>query len=201
MANRAKTLRNFLASLKSPDSVNTEALTEGAVFMALAVNGLPEEQYLDILRPRFGTFLGEIALAGKRFTYPLGLSLAQRFVDPRLALVGDAAHAIHPIAGQGLNLGLRDVAAIAEVVIEAHRLGLDIGAQAEIHRRIIAARDRGAAVLVISEDLDELFALADRFLVIHAGEVAEAGPSQALDRATIGLMMAGQSRTPETLAQ
>ena len=79
--------------------------------------------------------------------------------------------------------------------------GLDIGAQAEIHRRIIAARDRGAAVLVISEDLDELFALADRFLVIHAGEVAEAGPSQALDRATIGLMMAGQSRTPETLAQ
>jgi len=79
--------------------------------------------------------------------------------------------------------------------------GLDIGAQAEIHRRIIAARDRGAAVLVISEDLDELFALADRFLVIHAGEVAEAGPSQALDRATIGLMMAGQSRTTETLAQ
>ena len=79
--------------------------------------------------------------------------------------------------------------------------GLDIGAQAEVHRRIIAARDRGAAVLVISEDLDELFALTDRFLVIHAGEVAEAGPADTLDRATIGLMMAGQSRTTEPLAQ
>jgi len=79
--------------------------------------------------------------------------------------------------------------------------GLDIGAQAEVHRRILAARDRGAAVLVISEDLDELFALADRFLVIHAGDVVDAGPADALDRATIGLLMAGQSHTTEPLAQ
>ncbi|MHA6297193.1 ABC transporter ATP-binding protein [Devosia sp. CAU 1758] len=78
--------------------------------------------------------------------------------------------------------------------------GLDIGAQAEVHRRIIAARDRGAAVLVISEDLDELFALSDRFLVIHAGEITDAGPAETLDRATIGLLMAGQSSTTETLA-
>ena len=71
--------------------------------------------------------------------------------------------------------------------------GLDVGAQAEVHRRIIAARDRGAAVLVISEDLDELFALADRFLVIHAGEVTDAGPSDRLDRGAVGLLMAGQA--------
>jgi simple sugar transport system ATP-binding protein len=71
--------------------------------------------------------------------------------------------------------------------------GLDVGAQAEIHRRIIAARDRGAAVLVISEDLDELFALADRFLVIHAGEVSDVGPSERLDRGAVGLLMAGQA--------
>jgi ABC-type uncharacterized transport system ATPase subunit len=71
--------------------------------------------------------------------------------------------------------------------------GLDVGAQAEVHRRIIAARDRGAAVLVISEDLDELFTLADRFLVAHAGELTDAGPSEALDRGTIGLLMAGQA--------
>lgn len=71
--------------------------------------------------------------------------------------------------------------------------GLDVGAQAEVHRRIIAARDRGAAVMVISEDLDELFALADRFLVVHAGEVTDAGPSERLDRGTVGLMMAGQT--------
>ncbi|MDB5473229.1 MAG: sugar transporter ATP-binding protein [Devosia sp.] len=73
--------------------------------------------------------------------------------------------------------------------------GLDIGAQSEIHRRLIAARDRGAAVLVISEDLDELFALADRLLVVHAGQVSDAGPSAALDRGSVGLLMAGQSIT------
>ncbi len=78
--------------------------------------------------------------------------------------------------------------------------GLDIGAQSEVHRRILAARDRGAAVLVISEDLDELFTLADRFLVIHAGEVVDAGPSEALDRGTIGLLMAGQAHTREAVA-
>lgn len=78
--------------------------------------------------------------------------------------------------------------------------GLDIGAQAEVHRRIIAARDRGAAVLVISEDLDELFALADRFLVIHAGTLVDAGPTDELDRRTIGLMMAGQTGDLERVA-
>jgi simple sugar transport system ATP-binding protein len=72
--------------------------------------------------------------------------------------------------------------------------GLDVGAQAEVHRRIIAARDRGAAVLVISEDLDELFTLADRFLVAHAGEITDAGPAEKLDRGTIGLLMAGQAQ-------
>jgi len=71
--------------------------------------------------------------------------------------------------------------------------GLDVGAQAEIHRRLIAARDRGAAVLVISEDLDELFVLADRFLVAHAGEISDAGPADALDRGAVGLLMAGQA--------
>lgn len=78
--------------------------------------------------------------------------------------------------------------------------GLDVGAQAEVHRRILAARDRGAAVLVISEDLDELFALADRFVVVHAGELTDAGESENLDRGTIGLMMAGQSRTQVGIA-
>ena len=80
-----------------------------------------------ITSPRFGDCLGDIALAGARFTYPLSLSLAERFVGPRLALVGDAAHGVHPIAGQGLNLGLRDVAALAEVLILAHRRGEGVG--------------------------------------------------------------------------
>lgn len=78
--------------------------------------------------------------------------------------------------------------------------GLDVGAQSEVHRRILAARDRGAAVLVISEDLDELFALADRFVVVHAGELHDAGSSEGLDRGTIGLMMAGQAQAHAEMA-
>jgi len=74
-----------------------------------------------------GGFLGAIALAAPRSTYPLGFHHAARITDNRLALVGDAAHAIHPIAGQGLNLGFRDVAALAQVLVEGARLGLDLG--------------------------------------------------------------------------
>jgi 2-octaprenyl-6-methoxyphenol hydroxylase len=74
---------------------------------------MDDAEYLDALRPAFGDFLGEIELAGARYSYPLSLSIAMAFVAPRLALVGDAAHGVHPIAGQGLNLGLRDVAALA----------------------------------------------------------------------------------------
>ncbi len=95
---------------------------------AAAIQALSDDDYLAALRPRFGDFLGDIRLAGDRFTYPLSLSLATRFVAPRLALVGDAAHGVHPIAGQGLNLGLRDVGALAQVLIEAQRRGEDIGA-------------------------------------------------------------------------
>jgi len=93
--------------------------------------------FLAALRPCFGDFLGEIALAGTRHAYPLGLTLANRIVGDRLALVGDAAQGVHPIAGQGLNQGLRDVASLAEVLAEARRRGEDIGTPAvlERHRR------------------------------------------------------------------
>lgn len=94
---------------------------------AAAIQALPDADYLEALRPRFGDFLGEIALAGDRFTYPLSLSLAEHFIAPRVALVGDAAHGVHPVAGQGLNLGLRDVGALAEVLAGAARRGEDIG--------------------------------------------------------------------------
>lgn len=80
------------------------------------------------LERRFGHKLGRLEVDSPRQGYPLGLILARDFVRPRFALLGDAAHAIHPIAGQGLNLGFRDVAALAETVVDAHRLGLDIGA-------------------------------------------------------------------------
>lgn len=83
------------------------------------------EQELEL---RFGLKLGEIRVDGPRRAWPLGLTLARDFVKPRFALAGDAAHGIHPIAGQGLNLGFRDAAALAEVLVEADRLGEDIGA-------------------------------------------------------------------------
>ena len=79
------------------------------------------------LERRFGKKLGRVEVVGPRAAYPLSLTLARDFVRPRLALVGDAAHGIHPIAGQGLNLGFKDAAALAQVVVEADRLGLDIG--------------------------------------------------------------------------
>ena len=73
-------------------------------------------------------FLGKVSLIAPRSSYPLGFHHAAKITDHRLALVGDAAHGIHPISGQGLNLGFKDVAALAETVVDADRLGLDIGA-------------------------------------------------------------------------
>lgn len=101
---------------------------------AEAFQALDDAGYLAALRPRFGDFLGEISLEGKRFSYPLGLSLAERFSGARLALVGDAAHGLHPIAGQGLNAGLRDVAALAQVLSEARDRGEDIGSELVLGR-------------------------------------------------------------------
>lgn len=86
------------------------------------------------LERRFGQKLGALRVAGDKRAFPLGLTLARAFVAPRFALVGDAAHGIHPISGQGLNLGFKDVAALAETVVEADRLGLDIGSLAVLER-------------------------------------------------------------------
>jgi len=94
----------------------------------------PEPVFLEALEARFGDFLGAVRPEGPRWSYPLGLRLAERFTSDRLALVGDAARAIHPIAGQGFNLGVRDAAALAEVVAETLRAGLDPGAETALAR-------------------------------------------------------------------
>jgi len=89
---------------------------------------LSDEDFKEELELRFGDFLGAIEVVGPRFAYPLTLQYAETYIAERLALVADSAHGMHPIAGQGLNMGLRDVAALAEVLVEARRLGQDIGA-------------------------------------------------------------------------
>src|SRR6516165_7405770 len=98
---------------------------------AARIIGLSEEEFLPELEERFGLPLGEIKVLDKPRAFPLSYFVARSFIADRLALVGDAAHVIHPIAGQGLNMGLKDVAALAEVVVDAARLGIDLG-QADV---------------------------------------------------------------------
>ena len=95
---------------------------------------LDDAEFLAEAMTRIGGRFGEVALAGPRTAFPLNLHLARAFVAERLALVGDAAHGVHPLAGQGLNIGLRDVAALTEVIVEAARLGLDPGAVTVLER-------------------------------------------------------------------
>ncbi len=95
---------------------------------------LPDDAFMEELERRFGLHLGEIKVLDKPRAFPLSYFVARSFIAERLALIGDAAHVIHPIAGQGLNMGLKDVAALAEVVVDAARLGIDIG-QADVLER------------------------------------------------------------------
>ncbi|WBU53213.1 UbiH/UbiF/VisC/COQ6 family ubiquinone biosynthesis hydroxylase [Paracoccus sp. SCSIO 75233] len=94
---------------------------------AQVIGGLGDEDFLSVLGQQIEAITGKVTLAGPRFSYPLNLTLANSYIAERVALIGDAAHGVHPIAGQGLNLGLRDVGALAECVVEAARNGEDIG--------------------------------------------------------------------------
>jgi 2-octaprenyl-6-methoxyphenol hydroxylase len=112
------------------------------------------------LAQRFGDYLGETAAFGQRWSYPLSLLHADSYIAERLALVGDAAHAIHPMAGQGLNLGIRDVAALAEVLVDAHRLGLDIGHVSVLERFQSWRRFDNVTLAAVTDGLDRLFSNA-----------------------------------------
>lgn len=118
---------------------------------------LPDAEFLAELEKRFGLHLGEIKVVGARRAYPLGLMVARSFIAERLALVGDAAHVIHPIAGQGLNMGLRDVAALAESIVDAARLGLDIGSATVLDRYQRWRRFDTMTMGVATDGLNRLF--------------------------------------------
>ncbi|AXK82465.1 ubiquinone biosynthesis hydroxylase [Pseudolabrys taiwanensis] len=118
---------------------------------------LPDDEFLYELEKRFGLHLGDLQVVGPKRAFPLGLFTARSFIGERLALVGDAAHIIHPIAGQGLNMGLRDVAALAEAVADAARLGLDIGAPDVLARYQRWRRFDTAMMGVATDGLNKLF--------------------------------------------
>ncbi len=116
-----------------------------------------DEAFLDALRPAFGSFLGQISLTGARFSYPLGLTLANNFIAERVALIGDAAHGMHPIAGQGLNAGLRDVAALADVLEQARGRGEDIGGAQPLARYQQWRRFDTATLALATDTFNRLF--------------------------------------------
>lgn len=145
-----------LAILPLPNNQSSIVWTESDK-VAHQIQALNDEDYLAVLKPRFGDFLGEISLAGGRFTYPLNITLANAFYAPRVALVGDAAHGMHPIAGQGLNAGLKDVGALTEVLIEAHRRGEDIGREDVLARYSQWRRFDIATMALMTDTFNKLF--------------------------------------------
>jgi 2-octaprenyl-6-methoxyphenol hydroxylase len=145
-----------LAILPLPGNASSIVWTETTA-RARAIMTLDNAGFLAALVPHFGSFLGTIALSGLRHAYPLGLSLANSFTAPRMALVGDAAHGIHPLAGQGLNLGFRDVAALAEVVSDAARRGEDFGSAPVLDRYQRWRRFDTAALAVATDAVNRAF--------------------------------------------
>ena len=113
---------------------------------------------------RLGDHLGAVRVIGRRWNYPLGALHAHRYFDTRLALVGDAAHTIHPIAGQGLNLGFRDAMALADLLIEASQRGADLGAPELLRRYQRRRRPDNLLMLTATDALDRLFSNDNQFL-------------------------------------
>jgi 2-octaprenyl-6-methoxyphenol hydroxylase len=118
---------------------------------------LDDARFAREIARRLGDHLGAVRPIGRRWSYPLAAMLAHRYVDTRLALVGDAAHGIHPIAGQGLNLGFRDVEVLADLVIAAISAGTDPGAPELLARYQRQRRPDNLAMLAATDALDRLF--------------------------------------------
>ena len=165
-----------VAHERAHNGVAVELFLPGGPFAMLPLNGnrtnvvwsekpalvdslmaLDDDAFLEELSRRFGDWLGDLTLTGPRYAYPLGLLHAERYTDRRLALIGDAAHAIHPIAGQGFNMGLRDIAALAEAMVDAQRLGLDIRDAAVLARYERWRRFDNTLLATVTDGLTRLF--------------------------------------------
>jgi 2-octaprenyl-6-methoxyphenol hydroxylase len=146
--------------------------------LAPALLDLDEAAFLDELKIRFGDYLGALEIVGPKFSYPLGLLHAKHYFIPRLALAGDAAHGMHPIAGQGLNMGLRDAAALAEIIADALRTGLDPGTAITLERYEQWRLFDNSLMLAATDGLNRLFSnnLAP---VRHARDIGLAAVNQS----------------------
>lgn len=174
-----------LAILPLPGNRSSVIWTESEA-AARRIAALDDDGYLALLRPRIGDFLGRIDLAGKRFHYPVPLSIAHKYAAPRLALIGDAAHRVHPLAGQGLNAGLKDVGALAETLVEAHRRGEDIG-RIDVLQRYEQWRRFDVATLALATDaVNRLFSNDNPFL--RLGREISLGVTGAIAPLRRGLM-------------
>ena len=125
--------------------------------IASRILALDRDSFAGELAWRFTDYLGALGIEGPVFSYPLALTLAERYTANRLAVAGDAAHAIHPIAGQGFNLGIRDAAALAETIVDAVRLGIDTGSVAALARYARWRRADNFAMLAATDGLNRLF--------------------------------------------
>lgn len=125
--------------------------------LAKVIMGLGDADFNAELRKRFGDFLGHVEASGPRWSYPLRLQHAESYIARRLALVADSAHVIHPIAGQGLNMGLRDIAALTEVLVEAARRGEDIGSDLVLTRYQQWRRVDNWTLALVTDGLNRLF--------------------------------------------
>ena len=130
----------------------TERAEHARAMVALDAPALMAE-----LSRRFGDFMGELSLVGPRFCHPLGLQFAATSIAEWLVLIGDADHGMHPIAGQGLNMGYRDVAALTDVLVEARRVGMDIGAASVLQRYQRWRRFDNTLMLAVTDGLNRLF--------------------------------------------
>ena len=124
---------------------------------AKTIMGLPERSFNAELSKKFGSFLGDVKSLGQRWAYPLTMQLADDYTAERFCLIGDAAHGIHPIAGQGFNLGLRDIAALSEVLVDAYRLGGDIGSELVLERYVHWRRTDNNILALGMDGLTRLF--------------------------------------------
>ena len=137
----------------------TERTRDAAAFI-----GLDDRRFAREASRRLGSHLGGLRAVGRRWSYPLSAMIAHRYVDTRLALAGDAAHGIHPIAGQGLNLGFRDAIALTDLIIEASQTGEDIGSEALLQRYQRVRQADNLLMFAMTDGIDRLFS-TDRRLI------------------------------------